>query len=105
MTVLSLDQLYEHFGAAQARTGYAGITTNPAVETTEEAFWYFLEVMWPRDWRTVGGIERFMVDECVTHQPSGAVYSQFARIGQRYFQKYVVDGAPETYITKEALRP
>lgn len=50
------------------------------VETTEEVYWYFLEIMPPLAWS--GGC--FSVCEAYTDN----VYSSFFRIGDRYFHAY-----------------
>jgi hypothetical protein len=48
--------------------------------TTEESFYYGLNVLPPRDWRSIGGVEFFAVGE-----PYGfGTWTYFARVGERY---------------------
>lgn len=71
----------------------------PVQEITRETFWEMLEVLPPMNWVGGDGFERFNMVERMT----GSITSQYARLGDRYFTKYVDLTKPETNMTAASL--
>ena len=72
----------------------------PTEEIDSDRFFEMLGILPPMDWRTEGGIERFNMSE----MEFGQITRQFARIGERYFSKFVRRGDRSTYIQADVLK-
>ena len=57
----------------------------PMMEVTEDRYSEMLNVLPPRYWMTINGVEMFCMSEMLT----GSYTSQYARIGGRYYTKIV----------------
>ena len=71
----------------------------PVAEIDAATFDEMLNVLPPLAWCHAGGVERFNMSEFT----SGRVTSQFARMDDRYFRKYVRHGDATTYMTRDTI--
>ncbi len=60
---------------------YLNSMCEPFTETTEEQFFYGLECLPPKRWKTEGNKEVFFMGECYTAD----LYRAFVRIGDKYY--------------------
>lgn len=89
---------------------FAALPNGKPTEVSSEVYWYFLNLMPPKNWVRGDGVERFMVCEPYCDNDRGTVYLQLChlrRAGKRdqYFAKYVTEGCRDTYLRDDNLDP
>jgi len=72
---------YGEFEAAHRKNALSG----PIYEITEERYWEMLEILPPMKWRTVEGVEMFLMREF----NSGTFTNQFAKANGKFYEKTV----------------
>ena len=84
---------------------FAALADGMPTEVAPSVFYYFLELMPPREWQRADGVERFIVCEPYCDNRRGTVYLQLAKKDGRCYAKYVTKGHYDTYMRSDNLDP